>query len=119
MCFFFVFQAGKGHPKMALCRTDLAFYMLDQMPDIVGSMPCTKASKLATFGLSAVNQASAPVRKAGERFMIKLFEISPKAVRKAMPPDNPHTRKSNLNYKYMYDEFIRIEKTRETESDEE
>ena len=51
--------------------------------------------------------------------MIKLFEISPKAVRKAMQPDNPHTRKSNLNYKYMYDEFIRIEKTRETESDEE
>lgn len=85
---------------MSLVRTDLAFYMIDEAPDIVGLMPCTKANKLAEFGLSAVNQASAPVRKAGERFMIRLYEINPKAVRKAMPTD---TR--NLNYKHLLEHF--------------
>lgn len=102
-------QAGKEHPNILLVKTDLAFYMIDQDPDIVGSMPCTKASKLAAFGLSAVDQASAPVRKAGERFMIRLFEIAPKSVRKAMPPDSSQTRKSNLNYKYLFDEFRKME----------
>lgn len=94
---------------MALVKTDLAFYMIDEVPEIIGSMPCTKASKLAEFGLSAVNQAAATVRKAGERFMIRLFELRPKAVRKAMPPDNPQTRKKNLNYKYLFDEFNKME----------
>ena len=102
-------QTGKDHPKRPLVKTDLAFYMLDETPDVVGTMPSTKPSKLAAFGLSAVNHSAAPVRKAGERFMIKLFEIAPKAVRKAMPPDNPHTRKSNINYKNIYDEIHRME----------
>ena len=65
----------------------------------------TKVNKLAEFGLSAVNHASGPVRKAGERFMLRLYEINPKAVRKIMPPDNEQTRKSNLNYKFLFDEF--------------
>lgn len=94
---------------MALVRVDLAFYLIDEAPDVIGTMPATKANKLAEFGLSAVKEASAPVRKAGERFMIRLFELHPKVVRKAMPPDNPQTRKANLNYKHLYDEFIRME----------
>ena len=94
---------------MALVRVDLAFFMIDTVPEIVGSMPCTKANKLAAFGLAAVNQASAPVRKAGERFMIRLYEIDSRAVRKVMPSDTHHTRKTNLNYKYLFDEFQRMD----------
>ena len=94
---------------MVLVRVDLGFYLIDEAPDVIGSMPATKATKLAEFGLSAVNEASAPVRKSGERFMIRLFELQPNAVRKVMPPDNPQTRKTNLNYKHLYDEFIRME----------
>jgi len=29
------------HPKMALVRTDLAFYLIDETPDIIGAMPGT------------------------------------------------------------------------------
>jgi hypothetical protein len=94
---------------MALVRTDLAFFMIDEMPEIIGSMPCTKPVKLAEFGLSAVNQASAPVRKAGERFMVRLYELEPRAVLKAMPQDNANTRKANLNYKYLFDEFKKLD----------
>jgi hypothetical protein len=38
---FFCFQK-KGpneHPKMALVRTDLTFYLIDETPDIIGAMP--------------------------------------------------------------------------------
>jgi len=92
------------HPKMALVRTDLAFYLIDETPDIIGAMPATKANKMAEFGLSAVNHASGPVRKAGERLLLRLYEINPKSVRKIMPPENDQNRK-NMNYKNLYDDF--------------
>jgi hypothetical protein len=37
--------------------------------------------------------------------MLRLYELKPKAVRKAMPPDNAQTRKANLNYKFLFEEF--------------
>ena len=59
---------------------------------------------MAEFGLSAVNHASGPVRKAGERLLLRLYEINPKSVRKIMPPENDQNRK-NMNYKNLYDDF--------------
>ena len=59
---------------------------------------------MAEFGLSAVNHASGPIRKAGERLLLRLYEINPKSVRKIMPPENDQNRK-NMNYKNLYDDF--------------
>lgn len=89
---------------MSLVRTDLAFYMIDEMPEIIGTMPATQPSKLAAFGLSAINQASAPVRKAGERFLIRLYELNPKAVRKVMPT-------GQKAYKHLFDQFDKMDST--------
>ena len=79
--------------------------MIDELPEIIGTMPATQPAKLAEFGLSAVNQASAPVRKAGERFMLRLYELHPKAVKKVMPANMKHQRA----YKHLFDQFQQMD----------
>ena len=37
--YFFQKKGPNEHPKMALVRTDLTFYLIDETPDIIGAMP--------------------------------------------------------------------------------
>ena len=76
----------------------------------------TKANKMAEFGLSALNHASGPVRKAGERLLLRLYETNPKAVRKIMPPDNDQNRK-NINYKNIFDGFKSLDSAQDGPED--
>ena len=76
----------------------------------------TKANKIAEFGFSAVNHASGPVRKAGERLMIRLYETNPRSVRKIMPQDNDQNRK-NLNYKSLFETFKSLDSSQDDQID--
>ena len=43
------------HPKMALVRTDLAFYLIDETPDIIGAMPGTLENIYLVHQMSTTN----------------------------------------------------------------
>ena len=45
------------------------------------------------------------VKKCGEKMMIRLYDLDPKAVRKVMPKDTASVRKSNRSYKILFEKF--------------
>ena len=98
--------AKNANPKMALLRTELIKYIIDELPDFIEEPPMTIAN-VTEFSLSAINHISSPVRKIGEKIMLRMYEIDPNRVRKIMPPDTPKNRKSNHNYKYLFEAFER------------
>ena len=98
--------AKNANPKLALVRAELMKYIIDDLPDMVGEPPLS-VTKIVEFALSALNNTSSPVRRTGEKIMIRMYEIDPKCVRKIMPPDTERNRRSNHNYKYLFEAFER------------
>jgi centrosomal protein CEP104 len=63
---------------------------------------------LTEFGSSGLHHPSEPVRKVAERVLILVYHINPRAVRKALPPDDELTRR-NLLYRHLFAEFDRLD----------
>ena len=99
-------SSKNSNPKMALVRSELMKYIIDELIDLVGEPPLT-VTRVTEFALSAVNHTFQPVKRVGEKIMIRMYEIDPKRVRKIMPPDTPKNRKTNHAFKYLFEAFAR------------
>lgn len=94
---------SKEHPKMAVIKTELVLYMIDELNLV--DRKHSSLEQVAEFGMTAVNHTTARVRKLGEKIMKKLFKIDPDRVRELIPPDNPKNRKANHNLRSLYKKF--------------
>ena len=101
-------QGPKEPPKMSLTKCELVLHLMGVYPDVIGRAPCNMAP-LTTFGISGINHTAAPVRKYGEKIILKLYDLDPKTVKKTLPQDNPKNRKINFHYRTIYEEFERRE----------
>ena len=99
-------SSKNSNPKMALVRSELMKYIIDELMELVGEPPLT-FNRVVEFALSAINHTFQPVKRIGEKIMLRMYEIDPKRVRKVMPPDSPKTRKLNGSYKYLFEAFQR------------
>ena len=91
---------------MALVKAELMKYIIDELIEIVGEPPLS-ISRVGEFALSAVNHSLQPVKRIGEKIMLRMYEIDARRIRKIMPPDTPKSRKINHSYKYLYEAFHR------------
>jgi hypothetical protein len=100
-------SSSKGsNPKMALVKAELMKYIIDEIIELIGEPPLSIV-RVSEFALSAVNHSFQPVKRIGEKIMLRMYEIDPQRVKKVMPPDNPKSRKINHSYKYLYEAFTR------------
>ena len=99
-------SAKSSSPKMALVKAELMQYVIDSLIELVGEPPLSIV-RVSEFALSALNHTLQPVKRIGEKIMLRMYEIDPKRVRKVMPPDTPKSRKINHSFKYLYEAFLR------------
>ena len=95
---------SKEHPRIGLTKAELILYFMEEMPDLVGAAPTT-VTNLAKFSITAVDSSTPAVKKCGEKLMLRLYDLEPKAVKKIMPNDTPSLRKSNRSYKILFEKF--------------
>ena len=113
-------DSNRHNPKSSLLKAELIKFVVEDLsetPGLVGCPPFT-IQKLATFGLSAVDNSSSAVRRMGEKIMVKLYEIDPATVRRVMPPydHSKQKRKISQNYKYLFEAIERRDKGSATAS---
>ena len=107
-------SSKSSNPKMALVRSELMKYIIDDLIELVG-VPPLSIIRVSEFAFSAVNHTFQPVKRIGEKIMLRMYEIDPKRVRKVMPPDTPKNRKTN-SYKYLFEAFTRRDQRSATET---
>ena len=91
-------SSKSSSPKMALVKAELMKYIVDELIELVGEPPLS-ISRVGEFALSAVNHSLQPVKRIGEKIMLRMYEIDARRIRKIMPPDTPKSRKINHSYK--------------------
>ena len=61
-------------------------------------------SRLAKFGVEAVQHQDPEVRQAGQELLLVLYKVDQEAVRAEMPEDNYRTRRSHA-MKYVFEQM--------------